>query len=132
MHKRHINTMASKHVRAQAKDPHGNEIAIASVNSDSPLLPVEQLEKLHKFRPDLVDFVIEETRSESQLRRTETIKINKYTFIERIVGLIFSLIIGLVGIGGSIYLGLQGHDWLGGTLGTITIGTLAVAYLKNK
>ena len=124
--------MASKHVRAQAKDPHGNEIAIASVNSDSPLLPVEQLEKLHKFRPDLVDFVIEETRSESQLRRTETIKINKYTFIERIVGLIFSLIIGLVGIGGSIYLGLQGHDWLGGTLGTITIGTLAVAYLKNK
>ena len=53
--------MASKHVKEQAKDNNRNEIAIASVNSDSPLLPVEQLEKLHQFRPDLVDFVIEET-----------------------------------------------------------------------
>ncbi|MDP0373567.1 hypothetical protein Q7Y31_11125, partial [Glaesserella parasuis] len=55
-----------------------------------------------------------------------------YTFIERIIGLVFSLIIALVGILGAIYLGLEGHDWLAGTLGTVTIGTLAVAYLKNK
>lgn len=124
--------MASNHVKAQAKDNQGNEIAIASVNSDSPLLPVEQLEKLHQFRPDLVDFVIEETKAESQKRRIETTKINNFTFVERIVGLIFSLIISLVGIIGSIYLGLEGHDWLAGTLGTVTIGTLAVAYLKRN
>lgn len=124
--------MASKHVKAQAKDNNGNEIAIASINSDSPLLPVEQLEKLHQFRPDLVDFVIRETEAESQKRRIEGSRINIFTFIERITGLVFSLIIGLVGISGSIYLGLQGHDWLTGTLGTVTIGTLAVAYLKRK
>jgi len=124
--------MASKHVKAQAKDNNRNEIAIASVNSDSPLLPVEQLEKLHQFRPDLVDFVIEETKTESQKRRIETTRINNFTFIERIIGLIFSLIISLVGVSGSIYLGLQGHDWLAGTIGTVTIGTLAVAYLKRK
>ena len=103
--------MASKHVKAQAKDNNGNEIAIASVNSDSPLLPVEQLEKLHQFRPDLVDFVIRETEAESQKRRIETTRINTFTFIERITGLVFSLIMGLVGICGSIYLGIQGHDW---------------------
>ena len=124
--------MVSKHVKAQAKDNNGNEIAIASVNSDSPLLPVEQLEKLHQFRPDLVDFVIRETEVESQKRRIETTRINTFTFIERITGLVFSLIMGLVGICGSIYLGLQGHDWLAGTLGTVTIGTLAVAYLQRK
>lgn len=124
--------MASKHVKEQAKDNNRNEIAIASVNSDSPLLPVEQLEKLHQFRPDLVDFVIEETKTESQKRRIETTRINNFTFIERIIGLIFSLIISLVGVSGSIYLGLQGHDWLAGTIGTVTIGTLAVAYLKRK
>ncbi|AMW17539.1 hypothetical protein Q7267_09410 [Glaesserella parasuis] len=124
--------MAAKHVKAQARDSRGNEIAIASTNSDSPLLPVEQLERLHQFRPDLVDFVVNETQEEAKTRRNENRKINFYTFIERIIGLVFSLIIALVGILGAIYLGLEGHDWLAGTLGTVTIGTLAVAYLKNK
>lgn len=124
--------MATKHVKAQARDSSGNEIAIASTNSDSPLLPVEQLERLHQFRPDLVDFVVNETSEEAKTRRNENKKINCYTFIERIVGLIFSLIIALVGVIGAIYLGLEGHDWLAGILGTVTIGTLAVAYLKNK
>ncbi|MDP0373008.1 hypothetical protein Q7Y31_08070 [Glaesserella parasuis] len=70
--------MAAKHVKAQARDSRGNEIAIASTNSDSPLLPVEQLERLHQFRPDLVDFVVNETQEEAKTRRNENRKINFY------------------------------------------------------
>ena len=98
---------------------------------DAPLLPVADMERLHQFRPDLVDFVIDQAKAEAEARREQAKTINRSIFIERMAGQVFALFIAILGVGGGIYAGVHGHDWLGGTIATVTIGTLAVAYLRN-
>ncbi|MCM8624155.1 MAG: hypothetical protein NFW16_21055 [Candidatus Accumulibacter sp.] len=100
-------------------------------HSDAPLLPITGIERLHAIRPDRVDWVLEQTQIEAETRRSEQRRINKFVFIERIAGIVAAASIGLCGIAGGIYAGLQGHDWLGGIVSTATIGTLAVAFLKR-
>jgi phosphoribosylformimino-5-aminoimidazole carboxamide ribonucleotide (ProFAR) isomerase len=53
-------------------------------------------------------------------------------FIERMAGMFCAAVVGVVGVGGGIYAALQGHDWLGGIVASVTIGTLAVSFLHRK
>jgi len=101
-------------------------------HSDAPLLPIAGIERLHAVRPDRVDWVFEQTQIEAETRRKEQCRINTFVFVERMAGIIAAASIGVCGIVGGIYAGLQGHDWLGGILATATIGTLAVAFLKRQ
>ena len=126
------------HNQVRAETEQGS-LTVTNHSLDAPLLPVADMERLHHFRPDLVDFVIEQSRIEAETRRSELIRANdnviatnRYVFIENILGKIFALLIAVLGVGGGVYAGIQGHDWLGGTIATVTIGTLAVAYLSNK
>ncbi len=100
-------------------------------HSDAPLLPISGIERLHQIRPDRVDWVFEQTELESGSRRSEQKRVNTLIFIERILGVAAALGMGLAGISGAVYLGLNGHDWLGGIIGVATIGTLAVAFLRR-
>lgn len=100
-------------------------------HSDAPLLPIAGIERLHTIRPDMVDWVFEQTQIEAETRRSEQSRVNIFIFIERIGGMLAALVIGVCGVGGGIYAALQGHDWLGGVVATTTIGTLAVAFLKR-
>jgi hypothetical protein len=101
-------------------------------HSDAPLLPIAGIERLHAIRPDRVDWVFDQTQIEAETRRKEQSRINTFEFIERMAGIVVAAIIGVCGIAGGIYAGLQGHDWLGGILATTTIGSLAVAFLKRQ
>ena len=49
---------------------------VSHTELDSPVLDVNALERLHQFRPDIVDFVIEQTRAEAENRR----KLEKKSF----------------------------------------------------
>jgi hypothetical protein len=53
--------MATKAVQARAKTRTGDELTVQAHESDALMLPVEQLERLHGFRPDLVDFIVTQT-----------------------------------------------------------------------
>lgn len=99
--------------------------------SDAPLLPVSDMERLQSLRPDLVDFVIKQTEIEANHRRTQENRTNSFIFTVQLLGQLLSLVVACVGIGGGIYAGIQGYEWLGGTIATVTIGTLAVAYLRT-
>ena len=101
-------------------------------HSDAPLLPINGIERLHAIRPDRVDWVFEQTEIESNNRRSEQRRVNTFVFVERIVGILAALGMGVAGIGGAVYLGLSGHDWLAGVIGAATIGTLAVAFLRRE
>jgi hypothetical protein len=105
---------------------------VSHQSSDAPLLPVHDLEKLHQFRPDLVDFVVTQTALEAESRRVRAKKLNTFIFIERIFGSICALSIGIAGIGGGVYAGLNGQPWLGSVITTTTVGTLAVAFIYGK
>jgi hypothetical protein len=105
---------------------------VHSQETDAPILPVAQLQHLHEFRPDLVDFVIEQTREEARHRRVQDTRVNWFIFVERVFGQLAAIVVAVLGIGGGIYAGLNGQPWLGGTIASVTIGTLAVAFLRRN
>lgn len=126
----HYN-VSNRQTTAHVKGRDGKELLVQDSHSDAPLLPIAGIERLHQIRPDRVDWVFEQTELESASRRTEQKRINSMVFVERIFGIVAALVMGVSGIAGAVYLGLNGHDWLGGTIGTATIGTLAVAFLRR-
>lgn len=123
--------MGNKAVRAHASNKDGDEVTVHSQETDSPVLPVPQLERLHGFRPDLVDFVIEQTKLEAEHRRMQDSRVNTFIFIERVLGQVGAVVLAGLGIGGGIYAGLNGQAWLGGVIASVTIGTLAVAFIQR-
>lgn len=124
--------MTNRQTHAHARGSDGTEVALQSTQSDAPLLPISSIERLHALRPDRVDWVFEQTEAEAVNRRAEQRRVNRFEFIERLLGLIFAVIIGLSGIFGGIYAALQGHDWLGGIVATTAIGSLAIGFLKGR
>lgn len=123
--------MGNKSVQASRTNHRGDKITVQAHETDSPILPAAQLERLHHFRPDLVDFVVEETRREAEFRREQTKRLHRYVFIERMFGQLLALIVTTIGIGGGLYAGFNGQPWLGGVIATASISTLAVAYIRS-
>jgi uncharacterized membrane protein len=109
-----------------------DEIVAQQHESDAPLVHVQQLERIHAFRPDLVNWIIQETEKEGAYRRHMTRRVNNYVFLERILGMVLAFIVGVAGIVGGGYIALNGQPTVGGTIATTTIGALAVAFLRGK
>ncbi|MFQ0992136.1 hypothetical protein [Gilliamella apicola] len=107
-------------------------IAMSEHSTDSPVIQMDVLEKLHAIRPDKVDWIFEQTEKEAEYRRKNDGRVNIFVFIERLLGQIFGLVIGLSGIAGSVYLGVHDHEVLAGTIATATIATLAVSFIKGR
>jgi hypothetical protein len=116
---------------ARAKSP-THELSVQQHESDSPLLPVAQLERLHEFRPDLVDWVIQQTQIEAEHRRRIDTRVNRYVFTERMAGQILAFVLGVSGVGGGGYIALNGQPWAGVAIASAMITCLAVAFLTGK
>ena len=108
------------------------ELMVQNQEVDTPLLPVDNLERLHQFRPDIVDWVITQTEQEALTRRKRQTRIDCFVFIERLLGQIFGMLIGVSGIIGGAYVAIQGQAWTGGVIATAAIGTLAVAFIRQQ
>lgn len=101
--------------------------------SDSPILPVHQLEKLHEFRPDLINWVVDQTQKEAEFRRETTSRRDTFIFIERIGGLIAAVVLSLAFLGAAVYLGMNDQPWLAGILGGSTlVGIVTVLVAGRK
>ena len=120
-----------KHTTANFRD-RGKELTVQQHDTDSPLIPVAQLEQLNEFRPDLVDWVIQQTQANGEHRKSENSRVNGFIFVERLVGQIFAFLIGMSGIGCGSYLALNGHDWAGGTIASLALTGLAVVFLTGR
>lgn len=109
-----------------------NEVAVSHTTTDSPLLPVEQIARLREIAPDRVDWVFQQTQIESEGRRSETKRINTMIFIERIAGLVFALVIAIIGLGLATYLALQGREVTASVIGGGTLVGLVTAFIAGK
>lgn len=107
----------------------GSELTVHQHETDSPVLPVAQIERLHQIRPDRVDWVFDQTEAESNFRRTETKRINTLVFIQRMASIASGLVIGCVGLGVATYLAINGKEWVGGVIGGTTVVGLVSAFL---
>jgi uncharacterized membrane protein len=123
--------MTSTHTSTDTQDE-STKIQVRHVSTDAPLFPVDMLERMHGFRPDLVDRVLELTRSEADFRRKETQRINTLAFAERFIGQVAALALGLFSVVGGLYLVSLGHDWAGAAIAATGIGGLAIAFLTGK
>lgn len=108
------------------------DLTVQHHETDSPLLPVAQLEQLQQFKPDAVDFVISQTKVEADYRRSENHRINTLVFVERLVGQVFALLIGLSGIFSGAYVAVNGQPTAGATIASLALTGLAVVFLKGK
>lgn len=130
---RHAMARNSRATIARQKDANTGavreELTVQGQEIDTPVLPVDQLEQLHRFRPDIVDWVLHQTEKEADFRRNRQNKVDSYIRWEILIGQIFGLAIGIAGIIGGAVVAISGHPGAGGTIASISIGTLAVAFI---
>lgn len=123
--------MTSKHTSAQARTRDGN-FSVSTVTTDAPILPIEQIAKLREIAPDRVDWIFEQTTLESNFRRQEYRRINTLVFAERVLGLIFALLVAIGGLGSAVFLAVRGHDAVAAVLGGVTLVGLVSAFIAAK
>jgi hypothetical protein len=121
--------MAGRHTRLAKR---GDEIALSHTTTDAPFLPVEQMEKLKELDPSRIDWVFEQTQIESEFRRSEERRVNTFVFIERMVGLLLALCIGLSGLGAAYLTALGGHDMTASIIGGTTLVGLVSTFIAGK
>ncbi len=123
--------MGNKSTTAKVTHKDG-ELTVQQHEIDSPILPVAQLEHLHTFKPDAVDWVITQTQAEAEFRRSENKRINTLVFIQQLVGQIFALLIGLAGIGAGGYVAANGQPKAGAIIAVTAITGLAAVFLTGR
>jgi uncharacterized membrane protein len=125
--------MANKHTTAQVNNSKGDQqLSIQQHESDCPILPVPQLEQLQNFKPEAVDWIISQTQIEAEYRRAQTIKVNTYTFIERILGQVFAFLIGLSGVLCGSYVAFKGQPTAGAAIAGAALAGLAGVFLSGR
>ena len=127
----------SKHSQATLqKDEKKTSLTLQNQEVYTPVLPVEQMERLHSFCPEGVKWILEQTQIEAEHRRKETSRVNIFIFIEHLLGQIFGFLIGIAGVIGGVFAAVNDYPKAGATIAVVAIGTLAVAFIgkltKNK
>lgn len=123
--------MTNKQTTAKVNRQSG-DLTVQQHETDSPILPVPQLEQLQRFKPEAVDWVIAQTQIEGDARRSETHRINTLVFIERLIGQICAFLIGLAGVVGGAYVAVNGQPWAGTVIAGAALTGLAVVFLTGK
>ena len=105
---------------------------MSSTTTDSPLLPIEQIERLQQLVPHRVEWVFDQTQIESESRRSEMKRINTMVFVERMAGLIFALAIAIIGLGVATFLAMNQHEAPASIIGGATVVGLVAAFIAGK
>ena len=108
------------------------ELTVSQHETDSPIIPVAQLERLQQFKPEAVDWVIAQTQIEAEHRRTQDRRINTYIFVERTLGQVFAFLIGMSGVIGGAYVAVHEQPWAGATIASLALTGLAVVFLTGR
>ena len=125
--------MANKHTTDQVNSTKGNrQVSIQQHETDSPILPVAQLEQLQRFKPEAVDWIITQTQIEAEYRRDRVETVNRYTFIERILGQVFAFLIGLAGVAFGSYVAIKGQPTAGATIAGAALAGLTGVFLAGR
>ena len=113
--------MSNRSVQAQHEAMDGSRTHLAVHDTNSPILPVSQMAELHKFRPELVDWVLAETERRERWEETRIWRTDRFIFLERILGQLGGILIAIVGLASATVMALNGHDWAAGTVGSGTL-----------
>ncbi|WP_271464142.1 hypothetical protein [Acidovorax sp. NCPPB 4044] len=121
----------NRHTSASARSK-DTEVRVSQTTTDAPLLPIEQIGRLRELAPERVDWIFDQTEIESEYRRAETRRINTMTFAERMAGLVFALLIAVLGLGLAAYLAMNGKEITASIIGGTTIVGLVSAFILGR
>jgi hypothetical protein len=113
---------------AQLKDRE-RHVTLSQHETDAPILPIAQIEKLREIAPGRVEWFFDETIKEGDFRRGETSRVNTFVFIERLLGILAGLFIGSSALYASYRLAMAGHDWVAAIIGGTTVVGLVSAFV---
>lgn len=116
---------------AQLKDK-DRHLTVSQHDTDAPVLPVAQLERLNQFYPEAVPWVINEASIEGQFRRSETRRINTFVFIERLAGIIAGLTVAIVSLTVAYQLAMAGREGVAAIIGGTTVVALVGAFIYGR
>ncbi|MBB5411930.1 putative membrane protein [Paraburkholderia sp. HC6.4b] len=120
-----------QHTTAQVKSKDAS-LTVSQHETDAPILPMAQIEKLIEILPNRVDWVFAEATQEGDFRRSETRRVNTLVFVERLTSMLSGLIIGALALVTSGYLAVQGHDAVAGIIGGTTVVGLVSAFVIGQ
>jgi len=90
------------------------------------------MSKLKELAPERIDWIFHQTEIESNFRRSEHRRINTLAFAERLAGLVFALLVAIIGLGIAAYLAINGKDVVGGIIGGATLVGLVTAFIAGR
>lgn len=123
--------MSSRQTNLRASSPHGGELSLQTTTTDSPVLPIAQLEQLRQIAPHRIDWVFDETSKEAEFRRNEVRRVNTLTFATHMATLTMALAAVAAGIGAAMYCASIDQTAVAVTFATTTIGGLAWAFMSS-
>nr|WP_295130006.1 hypothetical protein [uncultured Roseateles sp.] len=104
-----------------------------TTTTDSPVLPIAQLEQLRAIAPDRIDWVFEQTAKEADFRRSEIRRTNTLKFTSHIVTLLVALLAVAAVLGTTVYGMRIGQTAVAISLATATVVSLAAVFINaNK
>jgi hypothetical protein len=109
-----------------------HSLTVSHHETDAPLLPMVQIERLKEILPDKVDWVFEQAKAEGDFRRSETSRVNWFKFIDRMAGIVSGFLIGVIGLGVAAYLSMHGHDTVAGIIGGTTVVGLVSVFVIGQ
>lgn len=121
-----------KHTQLQARSPNGDQLQVTAHDTDSPVLPVAQLKALQEFRPDLIDWVLQQTEAEATFRRSRQTRVDRYVFTERILGQVAGTLIAAFGLGIACYLAVTGHENAAIAVGGGTLVSIVTVLVSGR
>lgn len=98
----------------------GSNLTVSQHETDAPILPVEQIARLQEICPERVSWVFDEASKEADFRRTESRRVNKFVFTERILGIVGGLIIGVFALVVAWSLAMNSHYVVASVVGGST------------
>lgn len=111
---------------------HRGQVNVSSTTTDSPILPIEQIERLQQIAPHRVEWVFDQTQIESEDRRATNRRVNLMLFIERIAGLVFALLVAILGLGAAVYLAMNDKEVTASIIGGGTLVGLVTAFVAGR
>ncbi len=124
--------MTNRQTRVDSRRSDGQNMSITQHETDSPLIPVAQIERLHAILPERVDWVFNQTEIEAEHRRHIQGRRDTMVFAERICGQLLAVVTCSAALYCAYLLGMANHDIAAAAIGTTAVVGLATAFLRIK
>lgn len=109
-----------------------SHLAITEHETDAPLIPIAQIERLHQIAPDRVQWVFDQTEREAEHRRARVVRLDTMVFLERMAGQVAAILVCAGALVAAYLLGQAGREIAAAAIGTTAVVGLATAFLSNR